>query len=142
MKRHFELKEFLQSETAERYKINNFPTWEVVDHLNELVDGFLEPLRLYLDKPIIVNSGYRCSKLNKLVGGVATSAHLYGYAADIECPFLPFSKFTEITLDWIQDNNISFDQVIVEVVGGKRWLHVGYRNKDGLQRGQILNINK
>lgn len=43
----------------------------------------LELLRQYIDTPIIVNSGYRCTVHNKNVGGVENSLHLKGKAADI-----------------------------------------------------------
>ena len=35
--------------------------------------------------PFIINSGYRCEKHNKKVGGASNSAHLRGYAVDISC---------------------------------------------------------
>lgn len=35
--------------------------------------------------PFVINSGYRCSKHNKSVGGTTNSAHLRGYAVDIRC---------------------------------------------------------
>jgi uncharacterized protein YcbK (DUF882 family) len=44
----------------------------------------LEDLRHVIgDKPIVVNSGYRCPVHNKDVGGVANSQHCQGRAADI-----------------------------------------------------------
>ena len=44
----------------------------------------LECLRASLNHiPIIVNSGYRCQKNNKKVGGVDNSLHLQGKAIDI-----------------------------------------------------------
>lgn len=43
----------------------------------------LEPLRAELGRPITITSGFRCSKLNKAVGGVEHSQHMYGQAADI-----------------------------------------------------------
>lgn len=33
--------------------------------------------------PFVITSGYRCQKHNKAIGGVETSAHTRGYAADI-----------------------------------------------------------
>ena len=33
--------------------------------------------------PIIINSGFRNSRVNRLVGGVENSQHLFGQAADI-----------------------------------------------------------
>lgn len=44
----------------------------------------LEQLRTAIgDKPIIVDSGYRCAAKNKAVGGASNSRHLQGMAADI-----------------------------------------------------------
>lgn len=49
---------------------------------SDLVD-FLQRIRDYFDKPIIINSGYRCSTHNKKVGGSSRSQHLEGCACDI-----------------------------------------------------------
>ena len=43
----------------------------------------LQRLRDYLDAPVIVTSGYRCKKHNKVVGGVENSYHTLGMASDI-----------------------------------------------------------
>ena len=45
----------------------------------------LNIIREPLGKPMIINSGYRCKKYNKKVGGKESSAHLRGTAADIKC---------------------------------------------------------
>jgi len=37
------------------------------------------------NKPILINSGYRCAAHNKAIGGKRNSAHLRGTAADIKC---------------------------------------------------------
>lgn len=58
---------------------------------NEIIKGnltrvckeLLEPLRELFKKPIKVNSGYRGTELNELVGGSKTSQHCNGEAADI-----------------------------------------------------------
>jgi uncharacterized protein YcbK (DUF882 family) len=39
-----------------------------------------------LNRPLVVNSGYRCENRNVAVGGSATSRHLIGCAADIATP--------------------------------------------------------
>ena len=142
--RHFELNEFLESETAKKNKLDNFPTFEIVEHIQELIEKFLEPLRTALNRPIVIGSGYRCARLNLLVGGSLTSAHQVGYAADLSCPQLPFYRFRDFVLDWVKKNNIKFDQIIVETEKstGKQWLHIGLKNRSGQQRCQILNIEK
>lgn len=43
----------------------------------------LQKLRDLVEKPIIVNSGYRCPEYNKKIGGVSNSQHVAGNAADI-----------------------------------------------------------
>ena len=44
----------------------------------------LEILRTAINKPIIINSGYRSPKYNAKIGGVKDSQHLRGTAADIK----------------------------------------------------------
>lgn len=48
----------------------------------ELV-GYLQVIRNYFNKPVTINSGYRCQKHNKNVGGAKSSRHTQGMAADI-----------------------------------------------------------
>lgn len=43
----------------------------------------LQLIRNYFNKPLIINSAYRCAKHNKSVGGATLSKHLFGMAADI-----------------------------------------------------------
>ena len=45
--------------------------------------SLLQKLRDYINRPIIVNSGYRCESHNEAVGGVENSYHTQGMAADI-----------------------------------------------------------
>lgn len=49
---HFELAEFLVSETAARQGIANEPTREVIDNLRRLCESVLEPLRVKLGRPV------------------------------------------------------------------------------------------
>lgn len=43
----------------------------------------LQKIRNHFGKQVIINSGYRCYKHNKAVGGAALSKHRFGMAADI-----------------------------------------------------------
>lgn len=45
----------------------------------------LNQVRENYGKPIYINSGFRCKKHNKEVGGKPDSAHLEGFAADLRC---------------------------------------------------------
>jgi len=45
----------------------------------------LDLLRELVGEPLIIESGYRCERHNKAVGGAPNSAHLRGKAVDIRC---------------------------------------------------------
>ena len=79
----FTLEEFTRSTTAKRLKIDNTPDDVVIRNIQYGVQMVLDPLRSILQAPIIITSGYPCSKLNKAVGGVANSWHTKGNAADL-----------------------------------------------------------
>ena len=83
---HFELAEFLVSETAARRGIANEPTPQIIDNLRQLCQLVLEPLRVKLARPVVITSGYRSLALNRAVGGSPTSHHMQGRAADIIVP--------------------------------------------------------
>jgi uncharacterized protein YcbK (DUF882 family) len=55
---------------------------DVLENVKELA-YHLQRLRDKLDKPIKINSGYRCAKHNKKIGGAKRSQHVLGNAADI-----------------------------------------------------------
>ena len=83
----FSYREFEVSEVADRKHICNvIVSFDVRDSIKALVDEVLQPLRDAWGKPLAVNSGFRCRELNEEVGGMPTSQHRKGEAADI-CPF-------------------------------------------------------
>ena len=83
---NFSYREFEASGTAdERGICNVIRTVRVRDAVRDLTLEVLQPLRNAWGKPMRVNSGYRCEELNRLVGGVASSQHVKGEAADIAC---------------------------------------------------------
>ena len=80
---HFSLSEFVVSRTARNHGINNTPPPEAVENLRALCIHTLEPLRLALDLPIIITSGYRTKQLNHLLTYHSVkSQHMEGCAAD------------------------------------------------------------
>lgn len=80
---HFTLDEMQKSDTARRAGINNIAYPEAVENLHNLCVNVLEPIRAAYGSPIYVNSGFRSSALNIMVGGARHSYHLFGRAADI-----------------------------------------------------------
>lgn len=80
----FSYREFERSKVADAKHICNVITsFEVRDSILALTENVLQPLRDAWGKPLKVNSGYRCKALNAAVGGVPTSQHVKGEAADI-----------------------------------------------------------
>ena len=143
MSKNFTLAEFVKSETARKLGIDNTPPTEVIAHLGELVFSLLQPIRDAWGAPIIVTSGYRCPALNKAVGGVETSSHLTGYAADIrpeKAKDLPHLKILIQAVVLAQ--KIPFDQILFERHGGAEWIHISVRRNNGEQRGQLFTIDK
>jgi len=127
---HFTLEELTSSATARRYNIPNNPTPEVVEKLRSLCLKVLEPLRQRYGKPVIVSSGYRSVNLNIKVGGVSTSQHIYGEAADIRS--VSDSKednkeIFDILKQMIRDEEICVGQLINEY--DYNWVHVSLPNK-------------
>lgn len=122
MAEFFTKSELTRSDTAQIRGIDNTPTPEASAALDALMWNVLDPIRRIWGKPIIVNSGYRCPKLNAAVGGSATSQHMKGEAADITAG--DPTKNKEL-FDMIAQSAIPFDQLIDEK--NYRWIHVSYR---------------
>ena len=55
------------------------------NNMNQLFIDTLRAAREYSNTPFVINSGYRCEKHNKKIGGVSSSTHIVGSAADIHC---------------------------------------------------------
>ena len=92
--KYFTIAELCKSTTADRLGINNRCRQEHVTALTALVDNVLDPLREWWEKPITVNSGYRCPELNAAVKGSKPSQHMKG-ASNI-CRLTQFITLTNI----------------------------------------------
>lgn len=134
MGKYFSITELTKSSTAIKKKINNTPTKEVENNLNQLIDNILDPLREAWGQPIIVGSGYRCEALNKAVGGAAHSQHKLGQAADIHTKS-DSREDNKKLFELIKQLKLPFDQLINEY--NYNWIHVSYSPRN---RRQILNI--
>ena len=126
--KNFTFEEFTASDTAKKHGIaNTISDWEVRDNIIALVENVLQPLRDEYGKAIHINSGYRCKELNKLVGGVETSQHAKGQAAD--CGVDDPLKLARLLLGL----GLEFDQAIVYAT----FLHISYK-AEGENRMQLL----
>lgn len=132
--KYFTIPELTKSGTASRRKIDNTPSATVIANLTALVDNILDPLREAWGAPIIVTSGYRCVRLNAAVGGVKTSQHTLGQAADIRTVSDKPADNKRL-FDLIVKLGLPYDQLIDEY--GYNWVHVSYSSRN---RRQILHI--
>lgn len=130
--KHFSLNEFTDSETAQRLNIDNSLPFNGEDlNIKNLVINLLEPLRGKFGV-MKINSGYRCKALNKAVGGVETSHHRKGQAADINFLETPEKDVFE----YLKNNpdNLKWTQAIY--YPSKGFLHLSYIN--GNLKNQIF----
>ena len=111
----FSFRELTRTDTG----LPNVPTWEQAENLNRL-GLFLDWVRRLYGGPIRVNSGFRSPEVNRAVGGVESSAHLKGLAADIRADnmdrlYLCLESFTG------RMEGMGLDQLIVY----PKFVHVG-----------------
>ena len=135
---HFTIEELYASDTAKRLGIDNKPSVQRMVNLVYLAAFILEPLRVAMQRPIHISSGYRCEQLNKAVGGVYNSQHMKGQAADISID--GDMAFGRKVFDYIK-NHLPFDQLIWEHdKKGTYWVHVSYVFPDfGKNRRQVID---
>lgn len=136
LSKHFNLDEFVKSATAIRLGIDNTPDEKSLENIQLLVSNILEPLRVHYGRPIIITSGYRCPKLNKAVGGAASSQHATGQAVDIRSVSDSREDNKEL-FDMIREMNLPFDQLIDEF--GYDWIHVSFGPRN---RREVLRASK
>lgn len=128
--KNFSYAEFERSETARNAGITNVITeFRVRDAIRELTLTVLQPLRDASGAQVVISSGYRCPALNALVGGVPTSQHEKGEAADIMSRLLTPLELARL----IVSLELPFDQLILYPT----FVHVSHK-LEGKQRGQIL----
>lgn len=133
---HFTLEELTYSETAIRKNLDNTPSQEIINNLTILCNKVLEPLRTTWGLPIKINSGYRSPLVNESVGGVPTSQHCKGQAADTVAIGLSVKDYYQKVKDLVK-NGLVIDQCIYEYGS---WVHVSY-NPSGNNRKEFLTID-
>ena len=129
--KYFSISEMLKSDTAIKQRLWNGAPKEAEENLRALVDEVLDPLREAYGRPIRVNSGYRCPRLNALVGGTPNSQHMRGEAADIQPVVGNEGDLDELARILIA--NGKFDQLILYPT----FIHVSHK-RFGWNRKQVL----
>jgi len=123
--KHISDKEGVYSRTAIRLGIENKPNEEQLFNMKTLAEKIFEPLRIYANGPIKINSFFRSPKLNKAIGGSGKSQHCHGQAIDLDDTFGHLSNAEMYS--YIKEN-LDFDQIIWEFGDDKNpdWVHVSY----------------
>lgn len=111
---HFTLAEMLATQTFNGNGVDYNCESLTPEIYNNLVNTckHLEVLRERLGRPVRINSGFRCKKVNDAVGGAPKSSHLDGCAADI-----PFGDFTTEEYDILLDFCRNYDSVKYYEIG-------------------------
>lgn len=129
MSEHFWLSDCLRSQTAVRNKIPNEPVdATITEHLQETLDTLGETV--YRLHPFKISSGYRCIWLNRKLNSKDSSAHVVGWALDME----PLDGHRREMMGKCIAAGIPHDQFIYEGV----WIHGGLYNQNHLQRHEAL----
>ena len=125
---NFTFKELVKTDTG----LDNIPDdMNVICNLVRLSE-FLQIIRNELQLPIIVNSGYRSKEVNEAVGGVSSSYHCKGLAADIKCSDM------DKLLSVLHSHLMDIDQLGIYYSNTQQeWYHVGLPEDDKVPRNQI-----
>ena len=131
--KYFTIAELCRSNTGEKLGIENVPNSFQKANMENLINHLLDPIRQMWGKPIIVNSGFRCVKLNKAVRGAKNSEHMSGCAADITTGNKADNKKL---FDMIRNSSLEWRQLIDE--SGFSWVHIYYNQSDN--KKQVLHL--
>lgn len=127
---NFYLSEFIESDQAQRYGLDNTPSPMLMPNLFKLAELMEEVRKVLGNRAISVSSGYRSPAVNAKVGGSKTSDHLRGAACDFRC----YSFGTPLQIATaIAKSGIKFGQLIQEGT----WVHISLPNGDK-HDGQVM----
>ena len=121
---HFELEEMACTTHKELAKTNLEEAKKIMGRMYQLA-GFAERIRGIIGRPLIINSGFRCVKLNNAVGGCLTSSHLYAEAIDVRVAGKSASEVFRI----LAASDLKYDQLILEKTSNAQWVHVSIGSK-------------
>ena len=141
--KYFTLEELVRSETATRKGIVNKPSKAQEVQLRDICKYVLDPIREHFGEPIKVTSGYRCPKLNEVIGGSSKSQHMAknGDCA-VDFKFLGNRVDLQKCFNWItKESNLKFDQCISEFLPDG-WIHISYVSAGKPNRGKVTVATK
>ena len=130
---HFTLDELTHTDHRQ---FDNTPNATEMANLVRLA-AFLEEVKSVLgNKPVMINSAFRCKAVNDAVGSSDKSQHRIGCAADIRVPSMTPDEVVKAVIG----SGIGYDQIIREF---DRWTHISIPSVAGDNpRKQALIIDK
>ena len=115
---HFTLDELTHTDHRQ---FDNTPNATEMANLVRLA-AFLEEVKSVLgNKPVMINSAFRCKQVNDAVGSKDTSQHRVGCAADIRVPGMTPDEVVKM----VMAAGLGYDQIIREF---DRWTHISIPN--------------
>lgn len=135
LSKYFTWEEVTRSSTANRLGIDNsFPN--ALDGVIKHTAQQMDKLRVILGTPVIVDSWYRCEKLNQALHSKSTSEHLLGQAVDFISP--DFGTPLEICKYLLHyEDNLNWNQLIYE----HTWVHISFPPVDQiLGKREVLTL--
>ena len=133
LSKHFTLDELTVTDHRE---FDNSPTQEEISNLQRLAQLLEQVKHELYDKPIMVNSAFRCKQVNDAVGSKDSSQHRHGCAADIRVPGMTPDEVVRAVIA----AGLPYDQIIREF---DRWTHISIPNtEDAEPRGNALIIDR
>ena len=135
---HISYYEATHSPTATAKGLNNEPNLTQLKAMRLVAVKCFEPLRMWANVPISINSFFRGEALNKVIGGASSSQHTKGEAIDIDGK----GRISNAKIFHFLKDNTEFDQLLAEfpVNGEPAWVHVSFSEKGN--RRQILTVKK
>ena len=130
---HFTLEELTHTDHRQ---FDNTPNATEMANLVRLA-AFLEEVKSVLgNKPVMINSAFRCKEVNDAVGSKDSSQHRIGCAADIRVPSMTPDEVVKAVIA----SGIGYDQIIREF---DRWTHISIPSVAGDNpRKQALIIDR
>ena len=137
---HISYKEAIKSNTAMRLDIDNTPDPYEITNMHGLAANIFEPLREWVDGPIKISSFFRCTDLNRAIGGSNRSQHCQGRAIDIDDTY---GRKTNAEMYAYIKDNLDFDQIIWEFGNDVNpdWVHISYVSANE-NRGRCLKARR
>lgn len=136
--KHISYTEAVYSFKASQKGLINVPNDEQLANMKLVAEMCFEPIRLWWNRPLKINSFFRSPEVNKAVNGSPTSDHMKGHSID----FTAGNREDNLKIFNFVKENLIFDQVIAENGNsdGPDWIHISYR-KSG-NRNQALKLKQ